>query len=239
MDCLRQWLSEHRDKPLPPDLQAYLQDVLLWARWQIGRPWDRERIQYQRWCAVREGIKDGLKFEDALEHAVKKLASEPVTRWDRRDEARLPDRAGYARPVAATTAITATLRLKTLQFCPRKYLARENPSPSLVSISVCTRLQMSTKSAGEGKLIPDRLVAERYAVARARWRGGTRSPGLEFPKPIYIRRRRYREIGKLDAWERAKARKAVAAHNPHRDVAQALPRARAGRFTKPRDIEAR
>ena len=77
LGLLRQWLSEHRDKPLPPDLQAYLQDVLLWAWWQIGRPWDRERIQYQRWCAVREGIKDGLKFEDALEHAVKKLAPEP------------------------------------------------------------------------------------------------------------------------------------------------------------------
>ena len=56
LGLLRQWLSEHRDKPLPPDLQAYLQDVLLWAWWQIGRPWDRERIQYQRWCAVCEGI---------------------------------------------------------------------------------------------------------------------------------------------------------------------------------------
>ena len=61
-------------------------------------------------------------------------------------------------------------------------------------------------------------------------------PGLGFPKPIYIRRRRYREIGKLDAWDRANTRKAVDPHNPHRDVAQALPRARAGRFTKPVEI---
>ena len=74
---LRQLLSEHRDKPLPPQLQDILQAVLYWAAWQIDRPWDRERIQYQRWCAVCEGIKHGMKFEEALEYAVKKLADEP------------------------------------------------------------------------------------------------------------------------------------------------------------------
>ena len=77
LGLLRQLLSEHRDKPLPPPLQNDLQDVLFWAAWQIGRPWDRERIQYQRWCAVCEGIERGLKFEEALEYAVKKLAHEP------------------------------------------------------------------------------------------------------------------------------------------------------------------
>lgn len=96
-----------------------------------------------------------------------------------------------------------------------------------------------SKPTGEGKLIPDRLVALRYDVhvrTLARWEA---TPGLGFPAPIYIRRRRYREIEKLDAWDRANARKAADPHNPHRDCAQALPRARAGRFTKPRDIEVR
>ena len=77
LGLLRQWLSEHRDKPLPRPLQDNLWAVLYWAAWQIGRPWDRERKQYQRWCAVCEGIEDGSKFEDALAYAVKKLAPEP------------------------------------------------------------------------------------------------------------------------------------------------------------------
>ena len=74
---LRQLLFAHRDKPLPPPLQNALEFVLLWAAWQIGRSWDRDRIKYQRWCAVCEGIERGLKFEEALENAVKKLAPEP------------------------------------------------------------------------------------------------------------------------------------------------------------------
>ena len=55
-----------------------------------------------------------------------------------------------------------------------------------------------SKPTGEGKLIPDRLVALRYDVhvrTLARWDA---TPGLGFPAPIYIRRRRYREIEKLD-----------------------------------------
>ena len=77
LGLLRQWLSEHRDKPLPPPLQNALEFVLFWAAWQIGRPWDRERIQYQRWCAVCEGIELEPKFDEALKYAVKKLANEP------------------------------------------------------------------------------------------------------------------------------------------------------------------
>jgi hypothetical protein len=65
LGLLRQLLIEHRDKPLPPPLQNTLEFVLYWAAWQMGRRWDRERIQYQRWCAVCEGIEGGLKFEEA------------------------------------------------------------------------------------------------------------------------------------------------------------------------------
>ena len=97
---------------------------------------------------------------------------------------------------------------------------------------------MSKPATGEGKLLPDRLVAKRYDVhvrTLARWEAN-RATG--FPPPAYILRRRYREIEKLDQWDKDNARKAADPYNPHR-VAQALPRARAGRFTKPRDIEGR
>ena len=96
---------------------------------------------------------------------------------------------------------------------------------------------MSKLTPGDGKLLPDRLVAKRYDVhvrTLARWET---TPGLEFPPPIYILRRRYREIEKLDQWDRDNVRRIADAHSPHRDCAQALPRAGAGRFTKSRDIE--
>ena len=99
---------------------------------------------------------------------------------------------------------------------------------------------MSTKSAGEGKLIPDRLVAERYAVSTrtlARW--DAISPVSNFPSRFTSVVAATARSGSSTRGSAPTARKAVAAHNPHRDVAQALPRARAGRFTKPRDIEAR
>jgi hypothetical protein len=94
-----------------------------------------------------------------------------------------------------------------------------------------------SKPTGEGKLIPDRLVALRYDVhvrTLARWE---RTPDLGFPPPVYIRRRRYREIEKLDQWDKDNAHRVADSHNPHRACAQALPRAQRGRFHKPREIE--
>jgi hypothetical protein len=87
-------------------------------------------------------------------------------------------------------------------------------------------------------LLADRLVAERYDVTVRTLERWDQKPELGFPPPVYIRRRRFREIENLDAWDRANARKVVGSHNPRRAVAQALPRARAGRFTKPRNVEA-
>jgi hypothetical protein len=87
-------------------------------------------------------------------------------------------------------------------------------------------------------LLADRLVAERYDVTvrtLERWDG---KPDLGFPPPVYIRRRRFRVIEKLDEWDRANARKMVDAHNPRRALAQALPRAQRGRFSNPRNVEA-
>jgi hypothetical protein len=71
-------LIDHRGKPLPPSLQNKLERLPLWAAWQIGRPWNRARIRYQRYRAVDDAIAHGLKLDDACAYAVKKLAHEPA-----------------------------------------------------------------------------------------------------------------------------------------------------------------
>jgi hypothetical protein len=53
--------------------------------------------------------------------------------------------------------------------------------------------------------LPTRLVAERYKVSDrtvARWE---RDPRLNFPKPLIINGRKYRDEAELDAWDRANA----------------------------------
>lgn len=75
---LRRELIDHRGKPLPPSLQNKLERLPLWAAWQIGRPWDRARIRYQRYRAVDDAIAHGLKLDDACAYAVKQLAHEPA-----------------------------------------------------------------------------------------------------------------------------------------------------------------
>jgi hypothetical protein len=97
------------------------------------------------------------------------------------------------------------------------------------------RLNSESKPA----LIPDRLVAERYDVCVRTLERWDATPGLGFPPPIRIRRRRFRESAALDAWDRANARKVAASPNPSQAVARTLPRAKRGRFRKPQDIEAR
>jgi hypothetical protein len=88
-----------------------------------------------------------------------------------------------------------------------------------------------------GGLLPDRKVAERYDVAVRTLERWDAIPDLGFPPPVYIRRRRYRVIAKLDEWDRRNARKVADPHNPHRAAAQPLPRAQRGRFVKA--VEAR
>ena len=94
---------------------------------------------------------------------------------------------------------------------------------------------MSKLTIGEGKLLPDRSVAERYRVnvrTLARW---DTNPCLGFPPPIYILRRRYREIEKLDKWDRDCVRRVADPNHDLRYLPEALsrPRAQHGRFTKP------
>jgi hypothetical protein len=60
------------------------------------------------------------------------------------------------------------------------------------------------------KLIPDRVVArERYGVHPFTLRRWDKNPALEFPPPVYVNNRRYRESEKLDAWDRKNSREAA------------------------------
>lgn len=60
------------------------------------------------------------------------------------------------------------------------------------------------------RLLPEREVAKRYSVAvrtLSRW---DIVPQLDFPPPVLIRGRRYRDESQLDAFDAAAAAKAVA-----------------------------
>jgi hypothetical protein len=60
------------------------------------------------------------------------------------------------------------------------------------------------------KLIPDPVVArERYHVHPHTLRRWDRNPALKFPPPIYMNGRRYRDVEKLDAWDRKNSREAA------------------------------
>jgi hypothetical protein len=83
-------------------------------------------------------------------------------------------------------------------------------------------------------LLPDRLVAERYDCTVRTLERWDEDPELGFPPPIYVRRRKFRELSKLEAWERANTRKVADSYNPSRAVAQTLSRVERGRFSKTR-----
>jgi len=54
-------------------------------------------------------------------------------------------------------------------------------------------------------LLPDLQVAQRYQITLrtvARW---DEDAGLGFPKPIWIRGRKYRRVKELERWERKRA----------------------------------
>jgi hypothetical protein len=58
-------------------------------------------------------------------------------------------------------------------------------------------------------LLTERKAAERYCVSvrtLSRW---DQARDLDFPAPVFIRGRRYRDIEKLDAWDLANAQRAV------------------------------
>jgi hypothetical protein len=58
--------------------------------------------------------------------------------------------------------------------------------------------------------LPEAKVRERYGVCAMTLSRWDRDPDLGFPKPIYIRRRKYRHLSELDAFDAARARDEVA-----------------------------
>jgi hypothetical protein len=65
---------------------------------------------------------------------------------------------------------------------------------------------LAIASEADDPLVPDPQVLERYGItAMTLWRWD-RDPELGFPKPIYIRLRKYRRLSQLVAWERQRAR---------------------------------
>ena len=87
----------------------------------------------------------------------------------------------------------------------------------------------------KGGLLPDREVARRYGVSVKTVERWTANCALGFPPPVYILRRRYRDIEKLDKWDRDCVRRVADPNHDQRYVPEALsrPRAQRGRFTKP------
>jgi len=68
---------------------------------------------------------------------------------------------------------------------------------------------MKPPNAPAPVLVPETLVAQRYHVCPrtlARW---DLDPDLGFPPPVVIRRRRYRSLAELEAWD-AKQRSTAA-----------------------------
>jgi hypothetical protein len=64
-----------------------------------------------------------------------------------------------------------------------------------------------TQLAIEGRKLPDRQVCLRYGVCNRTLSRWDRNPELNFPKPIIINHRKYRDEAELEAWDRAQATK--------------------------------
>jgi hypothetical protein len=76
----------------------------------------------------------------------------------------------------------------------------------------------------QSSLLPEREAAARYGKTTrtiARWDA---TPGLNFPPPIFIRGRRYRDRSALDLWDLANSKAAAARARPRRklDLHQAV-----------------
>ena len=64
---------------------------------------------------------------------------------------------------------------------------------------------MHKQATGETRYLPDPQVAKRYGVSSMTLWRWDRDPRVNFPKPIRIHRRKYRDVAELIAWEAARA----------------------------------
>jgi predicted DNA-binding transcriptional regulator AlpA len=63
---------------------------------------------------------------------------------------------------------------------------------------------MQSSSATDEQFLPAREVLARYSISNMSCHRWLRHPRLEFPKPIYINKRRYWRLSDLVAWERSR-----------------------------------
>ena len=63
-------------------------------------------------------------------------------------------------------------------------------------------MRMTDDITSDDRLIPDPQVARRYGVSSMTIYRWDHDPDLDFPKPIRIRKRKYRREKQLIAWER-------------------------------------
>ena len=66
------------------------------------------------------------------------------------------------------------------------------------------------QSKSKRRLVPDAEVCARYGVHISTLYNWDRSPGLNFPKPIRINNRKFRDEAELDQFDRARAAERVA-----------------------------
>ena len=66
-----------------------------------------------------------------------------------------------------------------------------------------------TEITNQSVLLPDPAVARRYGVHPFTLRRWDKKRDLGFPPVIIVNNRRYREVAKLDAWDRKNSREAA------------------------------
>jgi hypothetical protein len=66
-----------------------------------------------------------------------------------------------------------------------------------------------TETTDKSVLLPDPAVAKRYGVHPFTLRRWDENPDLGFPPLVLVNGRRYREVAKLDAWDKKNSREAA------------------------------
>ena len=70
---------------------------------------------------------------------------------------------------------------------------------------LATACRLAESNARSEHLVPARRVRDRYSICAMTLHRWLRKPGLNFPDPIIVNRRRYWRLADLVAWEEAQA----------------------------------
>jgi predicted DNA-binding transcriptional regulator AlpA len=84
-------------------------------------------------------------------------------------------------------------------------LLRLIASLQIKSNRACSPLEACAMEKASRRLVPDSEVCARYGVHISTLYNWDRNPALDFPKPIRINKRKFRDERELDAFDRARA----------------------------------